>query len=172
MSLSTILPLFLAPPFAPSLLELTARLLPLVARRGHRIVSCLHGPVTPAAIRAFEQDLQEFLREMGRVIFEWVVNQLETDDILQAPERVDFDRDVYRRRSRSPRRGASATLSGIIALWRIRYEPYDGGIGLRCIFPLEQRLGIVAGKPTAALASRVGPGTAQKTQENGARGVQ
>ena len=90
---------------------------------------------------------------------------LETDDILQAPERVDFDRDVYRRRSRSPRRGGIATLFGVIALWRIRYEPYDAGSGLLCIFPLEQRLGIVAGKATAALASRVGQWTAQYTQE-------
>jgi len=59
------------------------------------------GPVTPAATRAFEQYLQEILREMGRVIFEWVVDHLETGDILQAPELVDFDRHVYRRHSRT-----------------------------------------------------------------------
>lgn len=123
MTLSTISLLLLASPFAASLSELTVRLLPLIAQLGPRIVSCLHGPVTPAATSAFEQDLQAMLREMGRVIFEWVVNQLETGDVLPAPELVDFDRDVYRRRSRLPRRGGIATLFGGIALWRIRYEP-------------------------------------------------
>src|SRR3954470_14947960 len=165
MSLSTISPLLLASPFAASLLELTVRLLPRIVRLGQRIVSCLRGPVTPSASRAFEQDLQEILREMGRIIVEWVINHLETNDTLQAPELVDFDGDVYRRRSRTPRRGGIATLFGVIALWRIRYESYDRGVGLRCIFPLEQRLGIVAGKATAALASRVGQWTAQYTQE-------
>jgi hypothetical protein len=78
---------------------------------------------------------------------------------------VRFEHTVYRRRPRSPRRGGIATLFGIIALERLRYEPCDAGIGLRCIFPLEQRLGIVAGKASAALASRVGRWTAQYTQE-------
>jgi hypothetical protein len=165
MSLSTICPLLLASPFAASLSELTVLLLPLIGRLGQRIASYLRGPVTPSASRAFEQDLQEILREMGRIIVEWVINHLETNDTLQAPELVDFDGDVYRRRSRTPRRGGIATLFGVIALWRIRYESYDRGVGLRCIFPLEQRLGIVAGKATAALASRVGQWTAQYTQE-------
>ena len=39
------------------------------------------------------------------------------------------------------------------------------GVGLVCIFPLELRLGIVAGKATPALARRIGVWTAQYTQE-------
>ena len=46
----------------------------------------------------------------------------------------------------------------------MRYEPCDAGVSLTCLFPLEQRLGIVAGKVTAALTSRVGRWTAQSTQ--------
>lgn len=165
MDLSTICPLLLATPFAASLLELTIELRPLIARLGQRIVSFRQGPITPVTAHAFEQDLQELLREMGRTIFQWVVNHLEADDKNQAAALCHFDHNVYRRRPRSPRRGGIATLFGVIPLWRIRYEPCDAGIGLTCIFPLEQRLGIVAGKATAALASRIGSWTAQYTQQ-------
>jgi hypothetical protein len=165
MTLSTICPLLLATPFAASLLELTIELFPLVARLGQRIVSFRQGPITPVTSHAFEQELQELLREMGRTIFQWVANHLETGDLSRVPALLDFDHYVYRCRPPSPRRGGIATLFGIISLWRIRYEPCDAGIGLTCIFPLEQRLGIVADKATAALASRVGRWTAQYTQE-------
>jgi hypothetical protein len=165
MNLSTICPLLLASPFVASLLELTIELLPWVVRLGQRIVTFRQGPITPVTSHAFERDLQDLLREMGRVILQWVFNHLETSDLSQVPALVDFDHTVYRRRPRSPRRGGIATLFGIISLSRIRYEPCDAGVGLTCIFPLEQRLGIVVGKATTALASRVGMWTAQYTQE-------
>jgi len=165
MSLSTICPLLLATPFAASLLDLTLELLPLIARLGQCIVRFRLRPITPVTAHAFEKDLQEVLREMGRIIFQWVVNHLETDDLCQTPALVEFDHDLYRRRPPSPRRGGIATLFGIITLRRLRYEPCDVGLGLLCIFPLEQRLGIVAGNASAALASRVGQWTARHTQE-------
>lgn len=120
MTLSTICPLLLATPFVASLLEVTIELLPLIARLGQRIVSFRQGPITPVTAHAFEQDLQEMLREMGRTIFQWVVNHLESDDLSRAPALVDFDHNIYRYRPRSPRRGGIATLFGVIALWRIR----------------------------------------------------
>jgi hypothetical protein len=165
MTLSTISPLLLATPFAASLLDLTLQLLPLLVRLGQRIVAFRQGPITPGACHAFESELQKLLRDMGRVIVEWVYNHLESFDLSQVPELVKFDHNIYRRRPPSPRRDGIATLFGIISLWRIRYEPCDVGIGLSCIFPLEQRLGIVADKATPALASRVGMWTAQYTQE-------
>jgi hypothetical protein len=165
MNLSTICPVLLASPFVASLLELTIELLPWVVRLGQRIVTFRQGPITPLTSHAFERDLQDLLREMGRVIVQWVFNHLETSDLSQVPALVDFDHNVYRRRPRSRRRGGLATLFGIISLSRIRYEPCDAGVGLTCIFPLEQRLGIVVGKATTALASRVGQWTAQYTQE-------
>jgi hypothetical protein len=164
MTLATICPLLLATPFVTSLVELTSALLPVITQLGQRIVSFRHGPITPVTAHAFEQDLQALLREIGRTILQWVVNHLEADDLSQAPALVDFDHNVYRRRPRSPRRGGIATLFGSISLWRMRYEPCDAGVGLTCLFPLEQRLGIVAGKATAALSSRVGRWTAQSTQ--------
>jgi hypothetical protein len=165
MTLSTICPLLLATPFAASLLELTIELLPLIAKVGLRIVAFRQGTITPAASHAFERDLQELLREMGRVIVQWVYNHLESSDLSQTPDLVNFDHNVYRRRPTSQRRGGIATLFGIISLRRIRYEPCDAGVGLTCIFPLEQRLGIVVGKATTALADRVGRWTALYTQD-------
>ena len=165
MKLSTICSVLSASPFVDSLLELTLALLPWVVRLGRRIVAFRQGPITAVTSHAFERDLQDLLREMGRVIVQWVFNHLETSDLSQVPAVVDFDHNVYRRRPRSPRRGGIATLFGIISLSRIRYEPCDAGVGLTCIFPLEQRLGIVVGKATTALASRVGLWTAQYTQE-------
>ena len=152
MTLSTICSLLLATPFAASLLELTIALLPLITKVGLRIVAFRQGMITPAASHAFERDLQELLREIGRVIVQWVYNHLETSDLSQAPDLVNFDHNVYRRRPASLRRGGIATLFGVISLWRIRYEPCDAGVGLTCIFPLEQRLGIVVGKASTALA--------------------
>jgi hypothetical protein len=165
MTLSTISPLLLATPFVASLLDLTVQLLPLIARLGQRIVAFRRGPITPVVCQAFESDLQKLLRDMGRVIVEWLYNHLESSDLSQLPELLKFDLNIYRRRPPSPRRDGIATLFGIVSLWRTRYEPCDAGIGLTCIFPLEQRLGIVAGKATTALASRVGMWTAQYTQE-------
>jgi hypothetical protein len=165
MTLSTICPLLLATPFAVSLLELTNELLPLIAKVGRLILAFRMGPITPGTSHAFERDLQELLREMGRVMVQWVYNHLETSDLSQAPDLIRYDHDIYRRRPASPRRDGIGTLFGIISLWRIRYEPCDAGIGLTCIFPLEQRLGIVVGKASAALVERVGQWTALYTQE-------
>jgi hypothetical protein len=165
MSPSTMSALLLATPFAASLLDVTVQVLPLIVRLGQLIIQVRRGPITPSTAYAFEVELQALLREIGRIIFQWVVNHLETDNLSQAPATVAWDGYVYRRRPPSPRRGGIATLFGIIRLWRLRYEPWDAGIGLACIFPLEQRLGITAGKASAALASRVGQWTAQYTQE-------
>jgi hypothetical protein len=164
MTLSTLGPLFAATAFAQALLPLTAQLLPWVARLGQRLLAYRQGPITPAATAALETDLHRLLREIGRVILQWTLNHLEADDPRQAPAEVGFEHGLYRRRPASPRRGGIATRFGVITLARLRYEPCDAGIGLPCIFPLEQRLGIVAGKATPALAGRVGAWTAQHPQ--------
>src|SRR5206468_8969056 len=113
MNLSTICPLLLASPFVASLVELTAELLPLIAQLGQQIVAFRQGPITPVTGHAFERQLQDLLREIGRRIMQWVFNHLETSDLSQVPALVNFDHNVYRRRPRSPRRGGIATLVGV-----------------------------------------------------------
>jgi hypothetical protein len=165
MSHDTISGLLLATPFAAALLPLTIQLLPLICALGKLIVVYRAGPITPATTRQFECDLQDLLREIGRVIFQWTVNHLEPADPNLASPFASFDNNLYKRRDHSPRRAGIGTLFGVILLMRRRYEPCDVGVGLTCIFPLEMRLGIVAGKATPALASRLGAWTAQYTQE-------
>ena len=165
MSLSTISKRLSATSFALELLPLTLKLLPLIAEAGQLIVGFRPGTVTPAATHAFENGLWRLLRDIGRVIMQWRLGDLEAANLNQAAAEVVLDGNIYRRRESSPRRLGLATLFGIITFWRLRYEPCDQGVGLTCIFPLEQRLGICAGKATPALASRVGMWTAQNTQE-------
>ena len=164
MTLSTLGPRLAATPWTAALLPLTGQLLPLVVQVGQRILAYRRGPITPVTTDAWERDLHRLLQEVGRIIMQWTLNHLPADDPRGAPAEVGFEHSIYRRRPASPRRGGIATLFGIIALWRLRYEPCDAGIGLSCIFPLEQRLGIVAGKATPALASRLGVWTAQHPQ--------
>jgi hypothetical protein len=166
MLLSSISTLLSATPFASSLLPLALELVPLIAKVGVRIVAFRTQPINAAATLAFETDVQRQLQHMGRVLLAWVYNRLEPDDPGQAPAQVEFEHNLYRRRERSPRRWGVATLFGIIALWRLRYEPCDEGVGLVCLFPLEERLGLLLGKATPALAQRLGPWAAQHTQQN------
>lgn len=164
MTLSTIGSALLATPFACSLFSLTIELLPLVGQFGQVICAFRRGPITPVTCDELETTLQRLLREIGRVTLQWVLNRLEPEDPQEATPLLSFEQSIFRRRDRSPRRQGVATLFGIIALWRLRYEPCDAGVGLASIFPLEMRLGIVAGKATSALANRVGIWTAQYTQ--------
>jgi len=164
MSVSTISALLLATSFATSLLDLTVKLVPLIVSLGGFICAYMNGPITPEATCQFELGVQQRLREIGRVIIEWVYNNLE--DLRGASALLEFDGNVYRLRGeKSPHRLGIATLFGVIPLWRMRYEPCDAGLGLRCLFPLELRLGLIGDKATPALASRIGIWTAQHTQE-------
>src|SRR5215472_17327040 len=95
MNLSTICALLLASPFVVSLLDLSIELLPWGVRLGQRIVTFRQGPITPVTTHAFEQEVHDLLREMGRVILQWVLNHLETSDLSQVPALVDFDHHVY-----------------------------------------------------------------------------
>jgi hypothetical protein len=165
MSLSTICTLLSATPFASSLLSLAMELLPLIRQVGQCIHAFRAGTITPVTSHGFEIELMRLLHEIGRTIIQWVFNRLETEDPNQAAPELGFDHNTYRRRDHSPRRHGIATLFGMITFWRLRYEPCDAGVGLASIFPLEQRLGIMAGKATPALASRVGMWTAQYSQE-------
>lgn len=144
MTISTLTAGLLASPFNGSLLGLVGELLPLILGLGRLIVRFRSGEITPANTCAFEKDLQALLRDMGQVIVAWLYNRLEPAAPTQAAEMVVVEGERYRRRAPSPRRGGIATLFGIIALWRIRYEPLEAG--LPCVFPLEMRLGVAVGR--------------------------
>ena len=76
------------------------------------------------------------------------------------PPRVRFGRDTYRRRDKTP--NTLGTLFGSIELRRCVYECLEPGEP--CVWPLELRLGVVAGLATPALAERVGRWSADHEQ--------
>lgn len=152
----------LATPFAASLLPLSFQLLPVIVRIGQLIVTFRSAAPTPSSCAHFEVQLHDMLRELGQIIVAWTYNHIEPDDPLLMPGHLRFDGDWYRRRAKTPNR-AVATLFGTITLWRYLYQPIHGLE--RAIFPLEIRLGLVAGHATPALAERVAHAATESTQE-------
>jgi hypothetical protein len=160
MTHSTLASLLLATPFAHDLLPLAEQLLPTLERLGRLIQQFRTQPITPQATAAFENQLLQQVRELGRTAVEWAVNHIEPDDPALAPERLHVEGQTYRRRGKHPRH--VATLFGSVRLRRRLYEPLEPGE--RCLHPLERQLGLEAGCATPALAERVGLWAAQHPQ--------
>jgi hypothetical protein len=153
----------LATPWLRALLPcqpLLEPLLPCLEQLGQLLEQFRSRPVTPQTTYDLEQQLQRHTRELARKLLEWQLNQLEPDDSPQAPPRLCHDGDRYRRRGKHP--NTLATLFGEITLRRFLYEPYEPGE--KCIHPLEQRLGVVAGCATPARAERAGQAAAERPQ--------
>jgi hypothetical protein len=147
--------------FASSLFPLTVRLVPVIFQIGRLLVRFRRADLTPQAGHQFETQLQEQLRELGRIIVEWTFNHLEPHDKKDLPNQMSFQGVWYRRRSKTPNRSV-ATLFGTITLWRTLYQDVHGIEP--SIFPLEIRLGLEAGLATPALAERAAQAAATATQ--------
>jgi hypothetical protein len=158
---TTVRPL-LATPFATSLVPLTVRLIPVILQIGRLLVHFRRADVTPHACYQFETQLHAQLRELGRIIVEWIFNHLEPHDRRDMPPQIGFQGVWYRRRSKTPNRTVG-TLFGTITLWRMLYQPRHGLEP--SIFPLEMRLGLEAGAATPALAERVAQAATACTQD-------
>ena len=117
-------------------------------------------PITPEATYDLEQALPQQTRELARRLLERQLNQLEPEDAPRLPLRLCQDGNRYRRRDKHP--NTIGALFGPLTLERFLYEPYEAGE--RCLHPLEQRLGIVAGCATPALAERAGRAAADASQ--------
>jgi len=157
MTHSTLLTLLLTTPLAAALLPLAQRLLPHLQQIARLLEDFRTQPVTPAATRNFELRLQELLRHVGLDLTDWIFNHLEPGSL---PDRLHHDGQRYRRREPSP--NTIATLCGPVRLWRQLYEDLEPGNP--CLFPLERRLGVVAGGATPALAERASWWLAQHPQ--------
>lgn len=142
--------------------SLAARLTSLLATIAELICEFLRASPTPSATHDFEIRLQALLREMGRVIMEWTLNEIEPATPDAAPRRLMFERQEYRRKPKS-NRPELGTLFGPVRVARFLYEPLERGEA--SIFPLEINLGIVARHATPALAERVALHASQESQE-------
>jgi hypothetical protein len=143
-------------------LDLLRRLLGPLGAVALLVVGFRGGEVTPQSAREFEQRLWELLREVGRVIVQWAYNDLEPGGHDLLPARLLWGGVWYRRNGRKTANRGVATLFGTITLMRYLYRPVEELVP--CVFPLELRLGLEAGRATAALADRVGRHAARCTQ--------
>ena len=140
---------------------LLERLLPIVQDIGSLISEFRRSDPTPQSTCEFEQRLHGLLREVGRILVEWVFNHVEPDKLEEMPQNVLFDGEYFRRRRKTPNRHVG-TLFGKITLYRFVYQPMEAAG--RCIFPLQIQLGIEARLATPALADRVGQYVASHPQ--------
>jgi hypothetical protein len=117
-------------------------------------------PPTPAATLAFEHEVAALLRQTGRDVIAYAYTHAEPA-AEDGPPRIQFGRETYRRRDKTP--NTLGTLFGPIELRRCVYECLEPGEP--CVWPLELRLGVVAGLATPALAERVGRWSAEHEQD-------
>jgi hypothetical protein len=124
-----------------------------------QVAAFLAGEPTPSATFALERDIAVRLRDAGRAILEYAYNLAEPA-VEACPPRVRFGGETYRRRRKSP--NTLGTVFGPVVVRRCVYECLEPGE--RCLWPLELRLGVVAGLATPALAERVGRWSADHDQ--------
>jgi hypothetical protein len=141
-------PTLLATPFTGRCRELSQRVRAWLEDIARLVQHFLDEALTPTLSCQFERDLYQRVRSLGRAIWQWTLNQLEPEE---PPAEVCVGHESYRRRPKSPRRNLDS-LFGPVRLWRFRYEALTPGEPSR--FPLEERLGIEAGRATPALAER------------------
>ena len=96
--------------------SLVMQLSSLLARGTRLLERFVHAQPTPATTMAFERELSELLREVGRRIMAWTLNRLEPKADSEAPLRVSFEGRLYRRRRQHPH--VVGTLFGPVTLWR------------------------------------------------------
>jgi hypothetical protein len=107
--------------------------------------------VSPTRTHAFERQLQETLRELGRGVVQHTYNHLEPADVQTLAKHVHFEAGCYTRlNAKTPQH--AWTLFGQIRLQRVGYRPSDKS-GDAVIFPLALGLGLVQGA-SPALAER------------------
>ena len=108
--------------------------------------------ITPARAAAFEKELQQQTRELGRAVVQWSYNHLEPAPVPASPGQVHCQGDPYRRLAQKTAQEVS-TLFGKINLRRLGYRAAPA-VGAPVLFPLCRGLGLVQGA-TPALVERV-----------------
>jgi hypothetical protein len=112
----------------------------------------LENEPSPAAVLAFERELANEVRQLGRQVAEHVYNQFEPAEPESLPHYVHHEAGEYRRLNHQTPNREVATLFGKITLWRRGYRYVERDTGEPTVFPLEIQLGLVEGA-TPALAS-------------------
>ena len=119
------------------------------------LVQFLMSTLTPMSFLTFEKTLAKALLDLGRLLLEGVLSQLEPVLTAAMPHDVLFQGGGYRRLNEKTPNRHVATLFGTITLWRTGYRYWSRGVSEPTIFPLELLLGLRQGA-TPALAERIG----------------
>jgi hypothetical protein len=130
--------------------DLTQVMQPVLERLRQLVEEFPRQRLTPAAVYHFEQQLQNQLRELGRVVAQWTYNRLEPE-AEALPKHVDFEASQYTRLNQKTPQNVG-TLFGPVRLHRVGYRPSDKS-GDPTLFPLAMSMGLVHGA-TPALAER------------------
>lgn len=117
------------------------------------VLSFRTNAINPETTHLFEKQLQQRLRELGRLITQWAYNSLEPTAVDPLPKHVVFQNNLHTRLNRKTPQNAW-TLFGQITLRRVGYRPTDK-TPEPTIFPLAMALGLTQGA-SPALAERVG----------------
>lgn len=105
--------------------------------------------------------MEELLREVGRIILEHTLRNIETDDRADVPKRIDWQGEIYRLNRKTNKQ--IDTRFGSIGVHRWYYQALSSGVpGLA---PLDLCLGLIAGRMTPALAEVVGRLVADMPQQ-------
>lgn len=130
--------------------DLAQLMQPVLGRLQQLVEQFLQQRLTPTEVYHFEQQLQNELRELGRIVAQWTYGHLEPEPEA-LPKHVDFEASRYTRLNRKTPQNVW-TLFGQVRLHRVGYRPSDKS-GDPTIFPLASSLGLVHGA-TPALAER------------------
>jgi hypothetical protein len=108
--------------------------------------------VSPAATRAFEQQLQLQVREIARLTAQHTYNALEPAAVQDLPKHVNCKGSYTRLNKKTPQNVWA--LFGQVRLYRVGYRSTSKD-GSPTLFPLAHTLGLIEGA-TPALAAQVG----------------
>jgi hypothetical protein len=131
--------------------DLTEVIDPVVQRLRDLVDDFRRQAVSPTRTHAFERQVQETLRELGRGVVQHTYNHLEPADVHDLAKHVQFEGCSYTRLNAKTPQNAW-TLFGQIRLQRVGYRPSDKS-GDATLFPLAMALGLVQGA-SPALAER------------------
>ena len=120
--------------------NLTQLIQPVLERIRQLVEGFQRQRLTPAEVYHFELQLQNELRELGRVVAQWTYNRLEPEPEA-LPKHVDFEVSRYTRLNRKTPQNVG-TLFGQIRLHRVGYRPSDKS-GDPTLFPLAMSMGLV-----------------------------
>src|SRR5438477_11626767 len=104
--------------------DLLVQLAPALLRVARLVATFRRAQLSPEKMAQFEWDLKQRLDELGRLIVQWTLNDLEAKSRADMPPILFWQNDAFRPKRLSPTRNLNC-LFGPIRLYRWLYEPCE-----------------------------------------------